>query len=61
MHCYCQITIYNGNSFFIRTVHKKRPQSVGEGFFQYGHFSDKEEGILQMRTSAFFGANTSDF
>jgi len=28
---------------------------------QCGHFTDKGEGVLQMRTSALFGAKTPQF
>jgi len=35
-------------------VHKRRLQS--KGFVLYGHFADKGEGILHMRTSKIFVA-----
>jgi len=40
-------------------VHKRRQQL--EGVVQCGHFADKGGRVLQMRTSALFGAKTSDF
>jgi len=33
----------------------------GGRFVQYGHFADKGEGVLQMRTSALFGAKNFGF
>jgi len=45
--------------YTIEAVHKKRPQSsvcVGGRSVQCGHFADKEEEVLQMRSSALFGA-----
>jgi len=40
----------------------KNVRSQGwRGFVKYGHFSDKEEGVLQMQTSAIFGEKASDF
>jgi len=42
-------------------VHKIRPQSGVRRFVQCGHFSDKGEGVLQMRTSTFFDAKISFF
>jgi len=47
---------------FFGTVHERRPQSGGRGFVQCGHFADKEgRGVLQMRTSALFGAKNFGF
>jgi len=43
-------------------VHKRRSQSGEKGVVvQCRHFADKEEGVLQMRTSALFGAKNLDF
>jgi len=42
------------NDFNLVTVHKRCWQSGGGGYVQCGHFSDK--GVLQIRTSALFGA-----
>jgi len=40
----------------------KDVRSQGRGRFdQCGHFSDKGEGVLQMRTSALFGAKDLEF
>jgi len=50
-------------NFALGAVHKGRPQcGVQSGrVVQCGHFSDKGKGVLQMRTSAFFGAKIPDF
>jgi len=42
-------------------VHKRCPQSEGRRFVQCGHFSDKGEEVLQMRTSALFGTKNFGF
>jgi len=45
----------------LRAVLKRRPQSGGKGFVQCGHFADKGNGVLQMRTFAHFGAKNFKF
>jgi len=43
-------------------VHNRRPNSRGRGWFvQCGHFTDKEGGVIQMRTSALFSAKIFGF
>jgi len=55
------IVIENTNDL-LGTIHKRRPQSRGEGgFVQCGSFADKGEVVLQMLTSELFGAKTFEF
>jgi len=48
-------------SFQLEAVYKRRPQSGGRRFVQFGHFADKGEGGLQMHSPQFLAQKTSDF